>query len=84
MKLLEIFECYPNVHIIAFSGNMYVGYHKGNNRAFYLNDCYQSDLVHDMNDDYMDWVVPLLNRLHYGIGTIDNGIDYYEVIDRTV
>ena len=70
----------PKIHFIAFKGKMMLGYRTDNNKAVYINNCFESDLLSEMGDNYRDWVEPLIRDLHYKVELFETGTDYYETL----
>ena len=70
----------PKVHFIAFKGKMMLGYRVDNNKAVYINDFFESDLLSEMGDSYREWVEPLIEQLHYKVELVETEAEYYEAL----
>jgi hypothetical protein len=70
----------PKAHFIAFKDKMMLGYRTDNNKAVYINDFIEFNLLSEMGDSYREWAEPLIEQLHYKVELVETETDYYETL----
>lgn len=71
-----------DINFVAFEGLMMLGYEVTSDKAVYINDFFESDLLSEMNNDYIKWVEPLLGLLKIKVELVETETDIYEKLVR--